>query len=96
MKLGEMNNEIPKLDDGSIDYLRVAQKLYVMGIRRGTVFLRAMVDEVRAEERKRAAKVIDEYKTRATKSPNRGRDMDVLLVGCDHLARDIRNLGEDT
>ena len=57
MKLGEMNNDVPKLDDGSIDYLRAAQKLYVMGIRRGEVFLRALVDETTTGERERCAKL---------------------------------------
>ena len=84
MDLEKMNNDIPKLDDGSIDYALASRKLYIMGVRRGAEFIRAMVDEVRAGERERIAAYFDKFN-----GPNHEE-----FDGCQ-AAEKIRNLGDE-
>lgn len=81
MKLGEISDAIPKLADGSIDCELVARRMYVMGVRRGEMLMRALVDEVRVAERERCCEIADSIDS------GRGNEKEIIKA--------IRNLGDE-
>ena len=81
MELGNPNTDVPRLGDGGIDYTQAARLIYIIGITNGAKFIEAMVDEVRAGERERCAKLCQD-------------DNHFPTEGNWH-AQTIRNLGDE-
>ena len=82
MELGNPNTDTPRLGDGSIDYTQAARLIYIIGITNGAKFIEAMVDEVRAGERRRCAEVAEALDS------GHGNE--------NEIAKEIRNLGDET